>query len=297
MELNWIFDVAAGLLLIGFVVQGVRKGFSKLIVHSAVNIFFVLLSFFVSGIVAGTFFDSFVEDAVESSVNEVVEKFDVSENLSRRYTELTLIEDVSDREISKVLEKEEDMDKYFWKLINATSGVGGIVSEEQCCDALNSIITVSLQEKISEKLPSCAGKYFENTDREQTFRILNMMHTDKRNAAEYIVKNYIGDNMFHFVKLVSFVLTAVVLMIISNIIFSVAFRDKDMTTNGISDSVFGALLEIVNAVLVLVVFAVLIKITVYSGVEIKGIMDDEILNDSYIFRFLYNADKFMPGVR
>ena len=293
MEMNWCFDVIAGLIFIGFIFQGVKKGFSKLIVHSAVNWFFVAVSFFMSGMLAETLFESFFEDSVTMYVNEAVDGFDIEENFNRAYSELTFIEEVSSKEISRVFEKEDDMDKRFLKLIKATSGVGDRITEEECCDKLNSIIKVSLQESISEKLPSYSGKYFENTDREQTFRILNLIYSDRKQAAEYITDNYIKEKMFHFVQMLSFVVSAVVLMIISNIVFSIVFRDKEMKSDGVADSILGTIPEIVNAVMVITIFAFLVKITVYSGVEINGIMDDNALNSSYIFRFMYNADKYM----
>lgn len=293
MEMNWCFDVIAGLIFIGFIFQGVKKGFSKLIVHSAVNWFFVAVSFFMSGMLAETLFESFFEDSVTMYVNEAVDGFDIEENFNRAYSELTFIEEVSSKEISRVFEKEDDMDKRFLKLIKATSGVGDRITEEECCDKLNSIIKVSLQESISEKLPSYSGKYFENTDREQTFRILNLIYSDRKQAAEYITDNYIKEKMFHFVQMLSFIVSAVVLMIISNIVFSIVFRDKDMKSDGVADSILGTIPEIVNAVMVITIFAFLVKITVYSGVEINGIMDDNALNSSYIFRFMYNADKYM----
>ena len=142
-----------------------------------------------------------------------------------------------------------------------------------------------------------SGKYFENTDREQTFRILNLIYSDRKQAAEYITDNYIKEKMFHFVQMLSFVVSAVVLMIISNIVFSIVFRDKDMKSDGVADSILGTIPEIVNAVMVITIFAFLVKITVYSGVEINGIMDDNALNSSYIFRFMYNADKYMLNFR
>ena len=293
MEMNWCFDVIAGLIFIGFIFQGVKKGFSKLIVHSAVNWFFVAVSFFMSGMLAETLFESFFEDSVTMYVNEAVDGFDIEENFNRAYSELTFIEEVSSKEISRVFEKEDDMDKRFLKLIKATSGVGDRITEEECCDKLNSIIKVSLQESISEKLPSYSGKYFENTDREQTFRILNLIYSDRKQAAEYITDNYIKEKMFHFVQMLSFIVSAVVLMIISNIVFSIVFRDKEMKSDGVADSILGTIPEIVNAVMVITIFAFLVKITVYSGVEINGIMDDNALNSSYIFRFMYNADKYM----
>lgn len=297
MEMNWCFDVIAGLIFIGFIFQGVKKGFSKLIVHSAVNWFFVAVSFFMSGMLAETLFESFLEDSVTMYVNEAVDGFDIEENFNRAYSELTFIEEVSSKEISRVFEKEDDMDKRFLKLIKATSGVGDRITEEECCDKLNSIIKVSLQESISEKLPSYSGKYFENTDREQTFRILNLIYSDRKQAAEYITDNYIKEKMFHFVQMLSFVVSAVVLMIISNIVFSIVFRDKEMKSDGVADSILGTIPEIVNAVMVITIFAFLVKITVYSGVEINGIMDDNALNSSYIFRFMYNADKYMLNFR
>lgn len=297
MKIVWCFDIIAVLLFICFIVQGIKRGFSNLIVHSAVNWVFVIISFFMSGILAETLYESFAGDTVQLSVEESVENLNLEEEFNKAYSELTLIETVSEKEISRIFTAEDDMDRRFWNLVNTTSGVGDQITEEECYVKLNNIIKVSLQECISEKLPSYAGKYFENTDREQTFRILNMMYSDKKKAANYIADNFINEKMFHFVQLVSFVVSTMVLMIVSNIIFSLVFRNKDMTSGGTADSILGAVTEVLNAVMMITVFALLVKTAVYSGAEINGIMDDDVLNSSYIFRFMYNADKYMLNFR
>lgn len=299
-NLNWVFDAAAGLLLIFCITQGIRKGFSKIIVPFILNLVFVLLSFFMSGLLAGTIYDSLAEDAVQTAVDESVEKFDLEGSFNRQYEELTLIGEVTDREMEGVLGSEKDMDKKFWKLIDKTSGVGDSVNEAACYTGLNRIITVSLQESISENLPPCTGKYFENlneANEDETYKILNMMYTDRKEASKYIAENCVHDVMFEFVKLMCFVVLSALLMILTNIIFSIAYRDRGAGAEGAGDAFAGVLLEILNAAMVITIFAVLVKILVYSGMQIDNIMDDETINNSYVFKYLYNIDKFMPFSR
>lgn len=299
-NLNWVFDAVAGLLLVGFIIQGIRKGFSRIAVPFIVNLVFVAVAFFTSGLLAGAFYDSIVEDAVETAVEESVDKFDLRGAFVKEYYNITLIENASDREIENVLASEKDMDKKMWKLIDKNSGVGDSVTESDCFTALNNIIKIYLQDSISEKIPPCSGKFFEKldeSDKEETFKILNMIYSDRKSAADYIAATCIHDVIFSFAKMMSFVIISAVLLILTSIIFSVAYRDKGDSAEGGGDSAAGAAVEILNGIMIIAVIAVLVKIMVYTGLNIEGIMDDRTLNSSYVFRFLYNLDKFMPGTR
>ena len=108
---------------------------------------------------------------------------------------------------------------------------------------------------------------------------------------------HLGDVMFRFVKLMSFVITSAVLMILTSIIFSIAFRNKDQDAMGAGDSLAGAVIELFNGLMIIAVVAVLVKIVIWSGVTIENIMDEKTLNNSYVFKYLYNLDKYMPGTR
>ena len=192
------------------------------------------------------------------------------------------------------------MDKKFWKLIDKTSGVGNQVNEAACFTGLNNIIRVSLQDELAKKLPPCAGHFFENFNEgneEETYKLISMIYSDRKSAANYITENCVSDVMFRFVKIVSFVIASAVLMILTGIIFSIAFRNKDQDAMGAGDSLAGAVIELFNGLMIIAVVAVLVKIVIWSGVTIENIMDEKTLNNSYVFKYLYNLDKYMPVKR
>ncbi len=299
-NLNWCFDAAAGVMLVLFLIYGIRKGASRTFVPFIVNIVFVVLAFFMSGVIAGTLYETMISDSVELSVEEVVDNFDLQGYFNKEYKELTLIDDVSEKEAAVVLSSETDMDKKFWKLIDKTSGVGNQVNEAACFTGLNNIIRVSLQDELAKKLPPCAGHFFENFNEgneEETYKLISMIYSDRKSAANYITENCVSDVMFRFVKIVSFVIASAVLMILTGIIFSIAFRNKDQDAMGAGDSLAGALTELFNGLMIIAVAAVLVKVVIWSGVTIENIMDEKTLNNSYVFKYLYNLDKYMPGKR
>ncbi|MBR3537129.1 MAG: hypothetical protein IKN85_15005 [Oscillospiraceae bacterium] len=299
-NLNWCFDAAAGVMLVLFLIYGIRKGASRTFVPFIVNIVFVVLAFFMSGVIAGTLYETMISDSVELSVEEVVDNFDLQGYFNKEYKELTLIDDVSEKEAAVVLSSETDMDKKFWKLIDKTSGVGNQVNESACFTGLNNIIRVSLQNELAKKLPPCAGHFFENFNEgneEETYKLISMIYSDRKSAANYITENCVSDVMFRFVKIVSFVIASAVLMILTGIIFSIAFRNKDQDAMGAGDSLAGAVIELFNGLMIIAVAAVLVKIVIWSGVTIENIMDEKTLNNSYVFKYLYNLDKYMPGSR
>lgn len=297
-NLNWIFDALGGLLIIGFIVQGVKKGASRTILPVFLNIIFLILAFFMSGFLTESIYESAIQESVKVSLNESLERFNIRDALRDEYYKITLIDDLSEKDADSILKAEKDMDSKLWKVIDTNSGVGDNINDSECFKALNNIIKVTLQESLAENLPLYTGKYFDRLDesnREETFKLINMINADRKHASDYIMKNYIDGVMYKFVQLLVFVSTAALLMIITSIVVSVAFRDKDMTSNGKADSAAGVLVEIINGVIILTVLAVLVKIIVYSGIKIDGIMDDQTLSNSYVFKYLYNIDKFMKN--
>ncbi len=299
-NLNWIFDALGGILLILMIIHGIRKGAGRTLVPFLINLVFVVLAFFMSGTIAATIYDAMIGDTVDMTVEDTVDKFDLLGNFNKEYKELTLIDEVSEKEVALVLGADKEMDKKFWKLIDRTSGVGDQVNESACFTGLNNIIRVSLQEELAKNLPPCTGKFFENfneANEDETYILLNMIYTDRKEAAKYISENCVSDVMFRFVKLMSFLIASAILVILTNLIFSIAFRNNDIDSTGAGDSLLGALVQIFNGVIVLVLFAVLVKIVIWSGFQIENIMDEKTLNSSYVFKYLYNIDEFMPGAR
>ncbi|WP_044975002.1 hypothetical protein [Ruminococcus sp. HUN007] len=275
---NWCFDAAAGVLLVLFLVHGIRKGTARTLIPFVVNLVFVVLSFFMSGIIASTLYEAMISDSVSLSVEEAVDNFDLNGYFNKEYKELTLIEEVSEDEAERVLSSQTDMDKKFWKLIDSTSGVGNQVNESACFTGLNNIIRVSLQNEIAKKLPPCSGHFFEKfneANEEETYKLISMIYSDRKSAARYITENCVSDVMFSFVKLMSFVIASAVLMILTSIIFSIAFRNKDQDAMGAGDSAAGAVVEILNGLMVIVILAVLVKIIIWSGISIENIMDEK----------------------
>lgn len=297
-NLNWIFDALGGLIIIGFIVQGVRKGASKTILPVFFNIVFVALAFLMSGILTESIYESAIQVSVKASLDESLEIFNIRDALRDEYYKITLIDNLSEKDADSILKAEKDMDSKLWKVVDINSGVGDNINDSECFKALNNIIKVTLQESLAETLPLYKGNYFDRLDesnREETFKLINMINADRRHASDYIMDNYIDSVMFKFVQLLVFVSTAAPLMTITSIVVSVAFKDKDMTSNGKADSAAGVFVEIINGVLILIVFALLIKILVYSEIKIDGIMDNQTLNNSYVFKYLYNIDKFMKN--
>lgn len=289
----WYYDAAALVLLVLFIIHGVKKGFSKTVIHFSLNLVFVVLAFFMSGIMTDMVYDGYFRSTVSESVESTLENFDVNSELKKVYSELTLIGEVSDTKISAVLSSEKNMDEKFKKLIVSTSGIGSQIDESMIFEGLNGIVKFRLHEELSEKIPPCAGKYFSSLDgnnKEETYKILSLIASDKKEAADYIMENYIDSTLYGFVQIMMFLISAFVLMIFTAILLAVIFREKDMTSNGRGDSAGGTVLSVINWGIAMLMFAFVIKVIIYSGIQIEGFLDDKELNNTIAFRYLYNAD-------
>jgi uncharacterized membrane protein (DUF485 family) len=292
-KMFWYYDVAAALFIIAAIVLGAKRGFSKKIIQFIVNLVFVAVAAVGAVFLTDSLYESYVMDSIRYAVDETTESFDVSGELQKVYTELTLIEEVSDTKLAAVLRSEKDMDKKLHNLVTTTSGAGDLVDKAACTDGLMRIIKDSFQSALAEKIPPCSGRYFAHLNelnKEETFTLLNMLYNDDTQLPKYIEENYIHNEMVNFVKRILFIVSAMILMIIASFIFTIAFRGKDMNSNGKSDSVLGAFLGILNGAMFLLIIALFIKMLIYSGVQADGVFDENALENTYVFRYFYNAD-------
>lgn len=290
----WYYDAAALVFLVLFIIHGAKKGLSKTIIGLALNIVVMLLAFFLSAMMTDMFYDNYIKDSTVYNVEETVSGFDTVTEMKKLYTELTLIENVPDQKIENVLSSVSDMDGSMKELIDATSGACENISTEDCYVKMKELITVELQDKLSKTMPSCAGKYFENFDesgKEETFKIINLIYKDSKEASAYIMSNYVENQIYVLSQIIVFIISSVIMMIITSIILSIAFREKDMTSNGRGDSVAGGITAVLSWGAVMLISALLIKVIIYYGIQISGFLDDESLNNTIAFRFFYNADR------
>ena len=160
------------------------------------------------------------------------------------------------------------------------------------------IINKTLQEKLSVELPPCAGKYFESLGQKQDtdiFKLINLIDTDKKEAAKYIESNFAGKMITNFIKIVMIFLISLILTVVIGLVMNaVLFKNEALKAIGKADMAGGFALGLVKGVVFCAILAVMIKMFIYSGVSGK-IINEENIQSSKVFRYFYNIDEIIKN--
>lgn len=291
IEMSYVYDIAIIAVFVLCVIIGSKKGIAKTIISFMVHVLCIIIAFAFSMLTAESMYMSYVQESVLMKVEEAVTNFNVSEEIKQYYSEKTVGLDISDSDVKNILSDTDNMDKKLEDSLD--DNVSGYNADESY-DALYGIINNNLQEKVSKYMPPCAGKYFDGikASKKDVFTLINLLDTDKKAAAEYIEANCLRALMIKFVKIVSFVISSMVFMIIAKIIMSIINRNQVVKAAGSTDAMLGALLGAVIALVIMIMIAFLLKMIIYAGGQ-NDYLNEDVINDSLIFKYFYKIDGFM----
>lgn len=294
-SLYW--DIAAGVILLIVIISTAIKGFKKSIVSFLVKFIAIIVSFIFSVILVDGIYDSMAKNTVKEGLEKAIEKFSISDEIKTYYTEKTIGLDLSDRQLNDILTAGNNMDKKLYSLIK--SSLGDTYKQEDAFEALQNMIVIDLQEKISEEIPDCGGKYFEvlyDLEREETFNIINLVNTDKNKAVEHITEVYVQDDMTEYVRLILFLVATFVLVFIVQIFVMILNKGDKPKAENAGDAVAGILLGIIKGAIIIIIISLFVKMIIYTGIEGKNFFNNDVINESRILKYFYNADTFIMDI-
>mgnify|MGYP000051453862 CR=1 FL=1 len=290
-----VWDIIFLLVMALCVISNAKKGFSNVIVSFAAYMISVALAFGITETTSGGIYNSYVKDPVTRSLTDTLRNFSVSDELKNYYYKKTVGFDMSDKQVSEILNAGDNMDSELSELINSTLGEN-ICDKNEAYDGLYGILNKSFQEKISEKLPPCAGKYFSSLadkNKDSMFELIDIIATeDQEAAAKYIEENYIHNLIIKFIKVIMFIFLSVIFITLSQVILRIIRKKASSTALGTADSVAGGVVGAFVGLTVMVVTAFVIKMIIYAGLT-GSFINEEAINNSIIFKYLYRLDTIL----
>lgn len=292
-----IWDILLVVLVLLFSIYGAKKGFIKPAIVFLINVVCIIGAFVFANMTASSVYETYFKDSVVIKIEDVLMEFDISAQVQEYYKEVTVGNEMTDKQLKSVLSDKESMDRKLLNVIKSQTSVTTL-SEEEISKGLYDIINKTLQEKLSVELPPCAGKYFESLGQKQDtdiFKLINLIDTDKKEAAKYIESNFAGKMITNFIKIVMIFLISLILTVVIGLVMNaVLFKNEALKAIGKADMAGGFALGLVKGVVFCAILAVMIKMFIYSGVSGK-IINEENIQSSKVFRYFYNIDEIIKN--
>ncbi|MDO5560022.1 MAG: hypothetical protein Q4F95_10550 [Oscillospiraceae bacterium] len=288
-----ILDGAAAVILILFVVSGYRKGISKIFSKVLCYVISAVLSLLVSNMMADYLYEVYVQDSVVLNLSNTIESFNIRNEIQNCYKELSLGNDISDKDIEVIMSSDkDDIDIKMTQIIKDRTGVS--CDKEEVYKRMSEIVNVSFQNKIGKVIPSCAGKYFNDSASKNKTEIFDVMRSlysypDSHTAAKFIEQTYIRNLMIKFMKIVIFSVCFVALMVIIQIIIKIMPKSDAIVNLNTTNRVIGGGAGLFIGIVFLLFAATFLKLLIYSGVSGEN-LNDEVINQTKFFTYFYNFD-------
>lgn len=283
-----IFDIGALIVVAVFLIVNIIRGFAK----TYISVIGYVLAIIIGGIAGDgaseAIYTSVLQGQNVQNVQEALQDADVSTAISDRIKTETYGVSLSESKLYKVSSSAESM----YRAIN--TGDSEMFSSDKIREFIAESVDESLAETMKTTIPSSAVNYMVNTIKssdEGMYSSLPSILSSDKDSAEYLEENFVKPVVVYIIKMAIFLILFFIIMVIIKI---VSKHIEDSTVNPVegstTDKVLGAVFGIVEAIIILLLAVVVIKWQVFVHVDTSPILNDSVIQDTKIFKYIYNID-------
>lgn len=293
----WFYDVAAAAVILVAVFINARRSVSK----AAASLMAFVLGLFVAVAASGSIAGSIYKNTVKSSNTDKIEKALEDESITQKTK--SYIESLG----YNVVVKEENLEKIFKEnssdssygdvygdLYSYVNNINGRVVDTE--EAFKEKMTEGFAGIVSDIVSVNLNRYAAETaaetvadDPDSMSELLALTQEEyMKSAAEYIEENYISSAYTTIIKLLSFVILAIVIIIAVKLFAHAIFESgSGYSELSIGEHICGAIIGIIIGIAAVVLAAVIIRTYAVFGSGEMLFFNDEVIDRTLFFKYVY----------
>ena len=292
----WFYDVIAVAVVLVFMFVTIKKGIMKAAVSLVGYGLAIALAFSISSSIAGSLYSKAVRNSNVKKMDQSISEGDYIAELGNYLENLGYNIVIDENQLRNICLSGEDVDEKIYKYVNNINGrkvdeEGIFLNKlhEGYASSLNGFITKQLSEYSAE----CAAREIES--KPAKFYGFMQLLKDEDNfkpAAEYIVDNYLEAPYISEIKLIVFLVVTIFLVLITLLIETAAGKNRQMEPSIVTHAMSGLIGLFKGAVIVFVI-AVMGRLYVVLGSNKMLFFNHDAIDNTYIFKYIYNIIKDM----
>ena len=290
-ELWWLYDVTAAVIVIISAAISAKRGLVKAAFHLIGCILAVVLAFSISGSISGSLYKNTMRSNNIDKINEAMDSDYFISEFSNYLESLDYNIIVNREKLTDILNSGTDIDNSLVKYINNINGKKADndnrllkVIHEGYAQVTEKIVKKSLSKYAAASAADILRDTKTNID--DLAPLLYVMEGNHKPAAVYIADNYVSGAYRNIIRLISFSII-LVLVILLTFVFVKAFTDKDDHTSAGSHAA-GAIIGIVQGGILVFAAAALIRLYFIMGSDTSLFMENKAIDKTYVFRYAYD---------
>lgn len=288
-EFWWIYDILATLVIIFFVVNCARKGFSKIIIIVIGCVVSITAAWFISSKTADFIYDRFVKENSIKTVEKTLEGYNPSNAVKDIIESHEFAGNVSTEKIEAILHTDNILDKLY---DYANSEAGNVVGT---ADEFDSKVINGFADSFAKTAGVNLPPYVVNeitksiTGNEKLFNsTIHMIVDNPDDLPEFIEENYIRQPAKRIIQAAVFLIVYFVIMIIIRIVINRTFQFGLLNGYDRLDHFMGGVLGLAEAVAAIIIMAVAVKIMINISESENSFISTKAVEQTKIFRHFYN---------
>ncbi|MGN0608048.1 MAG: hypothetical protein ACI4J6_02505 [Oscillospiraceae bacterium] len=279
-----ILDIAALLIIFGFIFWGRKKGIIRMLLSLAGFAVSAALAAFVSN----STYEYVYIHAVQPSVTAFIEeKADI---LAEEYASGDKLKEILGEQYSG---SEEDIYSLFDE--NEINGESTLLTKSEFRGTLNSIfteycarLTESLSGVLPEEIIESAENYLEENNIADSEKVAELK---KSNASvpELIEKEIVRPVMMKTVKNVIFAVSFAVFCAVISVLIHIAGLIRKINAVRVPDSFLGGILGFIYALLAIMALSLLCSIFIKLTGDVNPIVSSKAVSGTYFFKYAYSG--------
>jgi uncharacterized membrane protein required for colicin V production len=260
----WFYDAAAAAVILICIYSCGKKGFSKLIALVIGYVLCIAAAFAISDKAAEYIYGNYVKQRDIAAIEQLLDENKLStENILAEMG----IDNLYDNDAAEILMQDSEAKD------NALETADRLFSEN---------LPLYIPDSFSEISDQLSSGEIEN--------ILNLISgNDNLKVAEYIEENYTGAVARNIIKLICFIISLAVLIIIMKILVNSFGSNKSGNSAGsVLNHTLGGTFGAVEGVFAVFILASAVRVLIAVGNDEMMFFNSSVVEKTYIFRYIYN---------
>ncbi len=284
----WIYDVIAAVIVILSIYSCAKKGFSKIIILVIGCVVSVFLASFVSQKSSDFIYDKFIKKTSMEAVSEAIEKYHPEISVREVIEDQDYGAVLEDSKVKKILESNDSIERLYEYTNQAAGDV--VDTHDNFKKMLISGFTDAFSKQLGVTLPpyvthELTQKLSEN---EKLFtETTEMLLKSPDKMPEYIEKNYIREPATRLIRAFVFIISYFIFMTLIRVVIYRTFRFGLLNGYDRLDRFAGGLIGVVQAGVLLVVMAVLVRIMIHIAESSGSFISYETIEKTKFFKRIF----------
>ncbi len=295
-EYWWFYDLFILVTILFCAYSGYKKGFAKVIVMMIGYIAVVILSIFIGNIAGPVVYEKYVKQVMVDSVKDIVDEYNFEKEFQKVMKEVVPDVDFKETEIDEfIMDSSKNMSENLYHLYLRKNSLT-FYSEKEFNEKINENLNNTIANSFNTGMPAFVEKEIKKATQKNNNLLLDTFKVitgDSTKAAEYIEEKYVRSITVKLLKAFIYLISFLVLSLLLQFVEKIIRESHSIPVLGSADSLFGAILGIIQALAITILISLVIKFVISLSINEIPIFNSNTINQTKIFKHIYDLNEII----